>query len=388
MVEEVQDTPASLFYATVSRRPDLAALVTSLHLRSLTKSESSEEVEASITLANIQVAVLACCVNVSHLFLQDMSRASKVLLLRAIHQCKRLRTLSSRDTCHVYSMSLTIADYDEIRRHCTDLEVVSLSNAAHDDPVITHLPDCPMRIKRIDLDSMYMSDTQFIALMTSLAPTLESLRIDHEVDNITYGRDWYSYDALVKGLGMLRQLAHLYLHRNQSYGHIVYDSTSPALLESLKQLRTLYITPDTFPYSGLGHLCSTKLEGIHLAVRSGITYPAVDGTQIAAGVRDMLARPATCPMRLSIDHEITHYDDPEDPVVEDAAVRQPVDADTISALTDLCAAAGVRFQYYSYHRVIPVQPEEEDESDPDSDEASDESLIGHVDGTDINNGDE
>jgi hypothetical protein len=148
-------------------------------------------------------------------------------------------------------------------------------------------------------------------------------------------------------MGLLQQLEHLHLDIQQDCVEFDHHSTSPALLSACRKLKTVYISPDTFPFTGLGHLASFQLRTIHFWVPSGAFSPPLDVDALSTGIEAMLLSPQTCPQTLSVAHQIS-YIDAED-FDEDLPPEYPQDDrledDLVKNLSTACKAAGVEFVY-------------------------------------------
>ena len=231
------------------------------------------------------------------------------------------------------------------------LQVLGLSWAPRTSELPTSLVSCPA-IRRLDLNKVAMTDAQFVATMARIAPTLDTLFINQERSG-GFHRDqsWaVTHAALVAGLSHLTALEHLHVDISQEYDGIDLAATSPTLLAPLHRLKTVSISPDTFPCSGLGYLTSPHLQKFRLFVFSGISYPPIDGEALAIGMEAMLRTPASCPGLLHVSHQIAHADPGygEDGEIEwepEFPNPQPLDPEIIYHLTARCAEVGVTFLY-------------------------------------------
>ena len=231
------------------------------------------------------------------------------------------------------------------------LQVLGLSWAPRTSELPTSLVSCPA-IRRLDLNKVAMTDAQFVATMARIAPTLDTLFISQERSG-GFHRDqsWaVTHAALVAGLSHLTALEHLHVDISQEYDGIDLAATSPTLLAPLHRLKTVSISPDTFPCSGLGYLTSPHLQKFRLFVFSGISYPPIDEVALAAGVEAMIRTPDTCPGVITICQQIAEseaeYD--EDGEIEweaDFPAPQPLSTEIVDHLTARCAAIGVLFEY-------------------------------------------
>ena len=345
--KELHDRTTTLLHKTISIQPSLAGLITSLILGfRMSLKYTVEAVEAFITYSNLCVAILACCPNVERFMVFGLARASKCLLLQTIKTRPQLRILHmtlrdgwERDTGPLIA-EYDFTDFQDILASCRQLQLLSF----FDVPFTPSAPAaCTVggHLKRLNLEKVAMSDAQIVGLMATLAESLETLHISHDITNWEYKRAEYSYSALKEALALLKKLKYLHLNIEQNYPLNDLDET---LLLPLTELRTVYITPLLFPFSGLAHLASPHLEHFHIWAVSGVADPHNVALVILPAVAAMLPAPQFCPKVLSIAHQIRNEEDPDIPM----ETVLPLNEDLVADLTSRCAAVGVHFEYMPF----------------------------------------
>lgn len=296
--KELHDRTTTLLHKTISIQPSLAGLITSLILGfRMSLKYTVEAVEAFITYSSLCVAILACCPNVERFMVFGLARASKCLLLQTIKTRPQLRILHmtlrdgwERDTGPLIA-EYDFTDFQDILASCRQLQLLSF----FDVPFTPSAPAaCTVggHLKRLNLEKVAMSDAQIVGLMATLAESLETLHISHDITNWEYKRAEYSYSALKEALALLKKLKYLHLNIEQNYPLNDLDET---LLLPLTELRTVYITPLLLPFQRPGSPCVAASRALSHLGSLGCGRPA----QCCAGHptcrRSHASRPAILP---------------------------------------------------------------------------------------------
>ena len=338
----------------------LAGLITSLSIGSCHEPRDvAWEVEEFIACSNLELAVLSQCVNLERLYIRKLAAACAPLLLQMVRACSRLRVFAApwADTGDSYVAAFTTCEFMDILQSCTSLEVVSIHNGrSMQAPQRAPIPG--NRIRCLVLDHIALSNQQLHILSEGVSSTLEVLELHQENRMVRLCDDWYSYDALCQALSRLQQLQHLHLEVIQERPYHVYlHATSATILAPLQKLRTVYITPDVFPFSGLAHLSSSQLQHFHIwASTTSFKYPSIDDAELETSVLAMLGKPDTCPKMLSIAHQFgktprshhDHDDDAQAPTDVAVPLAEP-NPELLAQLQDVCSAAAVDFTYSAHH---------------------------------------
>ena len=344
--DHLEDHPSTLLYNTLSQRPELASYVQSLSLGTWDHPDHSVlRDDAFYLLTNVNIAILTCCPTVQRVLLIGTFSAGEVFLLRALRACTQLRVLAFGSLFRRHFVHFSVQMLEALAGCWPHLQVVALMKAPPASPGASppHFGTLS-GLRSLELNSVNMSDAQFVALTSQLGTTLRNLRIVHSTGDVTFSWYWYSRAALSTGLAHLLELEHLFLDISRISGHVEKGTTATlALLSPLSKLRTVYITPDTFPFTGLGHLSSTSIQHFHYRLRTGDLYPPIDTAAVENGIRAMLSAPAAMrPATLSImqQDDTGRWADQQGPIVR-------VDDSTAQRWTDLCKASGVIFTYTS-----------------------------------------
>lgn len=352
------DHTAEAFLGAISNRPSLAHLVQSLSIGIGRYAPDERAVPHNVDIIRDHckrcVEILSACVKLDHLVVFGFAPPAKDTLIESIKRHIQLRTLAFGEPWYGRKVPLAeflLEEYQALVETCHSLEVLGL-RSGYRSPSSSPWLTFANNVRQLELDSIAMSDGQFGALMERIAPTLQALSISYEVSITTYGSSWPSYPAVCEALGFLQQLEHLHLDIQQDCVGFDRDITSPWLLSACKKLKTVYISPDTFPFTGLGHLASPQLRTFHFWVSSGAFTPPLDVEGLSAGIEAMLLSPQTCPRTLSVAHQIVVIDEAE--AEDDFEPGNPQDerleGDFVSELESACRAVGVEFLYKVFWR--------------------------------------